>query len=679
MKVLELMDTMRIDLGTFICSIFYGNPESRTSARMKDARASFVRTSKFSDFLHNIHKPPRPPNGKGTLPTSGKNTLVEFAMNLVRETFKCELTTFSEGYGVDKKTLDNSEAMKDINSNSLGAEMKEKCPNLWGTLVELTGDEVAKYKEEEATEEKERKHSVLETVGQAGKQEQEDPKPPIKPHPHFGTIISIASLAYRLNRRKNKLQTILSVYAHAKHTDKAVHGLLHQAGILLSHSWTSEFVGIMAEAKHKQAIEVAETRIIMISHDNIRLKAPVQSQRGDNQSVSDNGTAITMYALPKLSAQAFEDPDNFGPFLQGLRECHIQGRAPRLSWEDISDNERLKRVRADYILDCLDFLRMVPGMEQSRALKSEKLQRVPGPNQLPYGKEHCTEMHMLPTVNIDESNYGGNIQVIKFTLKHLELLKTNATHNRLALERKIAWLGDQMTSLYCNGAQFFLNESENPIERLDPFIFIFGGFHCEMALGAGTFEKSRGTSSGLATFARDVILLSRTGLNANMNKKRPDFHTCDEFLQHELEARMRGAFLLEAGCSENELFAWVESHTADEINALTKKVYLNHASYFALQQLKLNNTTNEVHPSTILTNANLLRYSAYRRANKHGCVDRIADLLPELLAFFSGSGTLTMQKRFTIFSNFLHMNALLNSGFKDCDSEALPGGEYGGP
>ncbi|KAG9099248.1 hypothetical protein FRC06_005468, partial [Ceratobasidium sp. 370] len=287
----------------------------------------------------------------------------------------------------------------------------------------------------------------------------------------------------------NKLQAVLSVYARAKHTNKAVHNLLHQAGFLLSYTWTADFVSVLNEAKHKKAIDVAANRIIMMSHDNIRLKYPVRSQQANKQSASDNGTAITMYALPD-SARAFEDPDDYGLFLQGLRTRRLEGRAPRLSWRDIMDRQRLKCVVDDYVMDTLDFLLMVPGMEKCEVLKSDKLKRVPGPQQLPHSKEHRTEMYMLPTVNIDESTYGGSSQVIDSVLKYLKLTEDELTCNHLALERKIPWDGDQMTSMLCNGLQFFLNEGNNPIEQLDCFIFIFGGFHCEMALGAGTFEKS---------------------------------------------------------------------------------------------------------------------------------------------------------------------------------------------
>jgi hypothetical protein len=398
---------------------------------------------------------------------------------------------------------------------------------------------------------------------------------------------------------------------------------------------------------------VAAKRIIFFAHDNIKLKSPVRSQRANNQSASDNGTAITMYALPE-SARVFEDPSNWKPFFRTLKDLHISGCAPRLTFDFFTSPDRMKRTREGYVMDILDMLRMVPGMENSKVLQSAKTKRVPGPQQLPHGKEHCTEMYMLPTGNIDESTHGGNSQIIRFVLKYLELLELEEKRNRLALERKIFWGGDQATSALCNALQFYLNEGENVIERLESFVFIFGGFHCEMALGAGTFEKSRGTSSGLSTFACNAILLSRTGLSANMNKKRPDFHTCNEFLQHELEDRMRAALFLESGCSTSEkMVQWVESHTAEEPHALAKTVFSNHVSLGALARLKRNGSTDQARPSTILTNADLLCYYAYCHANKHGDIDRIEDLLPELLMFFSGSGNSNYAKELYYFLQLL--------------------------
>ncbi|KAG9073409.1 hypothetical protein FS749_015262 [Ceratobasidium sp. UAMH 11750] len=365
---------------------------------------------------------------------------------------------------------------------------------------------------------------------------------------------------------------------------------------------------------------------------------PVRSDRIEHQGATDNGTAISIIILDK-SGRAFKDVDDWGPFMRQLKAHRVNGTAPQLSWEDIMTIDCLKRVRLGYIFDALNFLRMIPGMKACKVFQSDKLQRPLGPNQLSSGKEHTTKFLMLPTVDIDESTYSGNIQIVKFVMDHLKLLEDEATRDRLALQRKIPWAGDQTTAQRCATAQYFLNECFNPIDQFEPFIFIFALFRCEMALGAGTYEHSRGTVTGASTLARLCNLLQRTGLNTNMKKVRPDFHKCDEALLHDLEARMRECFFVESGCTnEEEMIAWVNAHTDAEVFDLATRVYANHASSAALKKLKQIDSTDRPRPSTILTNRDLLWYYSFRQANKHGDVDRIDDLLPELLIFFSGSG-----------------------------------------
>ncbi|KAG9081188.1 hypothetical protein FRC06_005743 [Ceratobasidium sp. 370] len=627
-KVLDFMATLKLDLGTFIHAIYYGNAASRGDTQMRDARNALYKKNRFSEFLGNVLKPPKAPSGGGTVATTGRDILIEFAMKTVLEIFTDELAKFSRGCHVDKATVADWDSMSRINSDSLAQETQADCPHLWKTLVTLAGDWVPDELELSSAADTDNDPEV----------DLDGMKVSIRPHPHFGTIVCIALLAFRLNRRNNKLQTLLGVYIHAKKTDKFVHNLCHQSGVTMSYHWSTDFVTHLKDAKKAQAIALAATKPIAFMHNNIRMPFKVRSERNGHMSVTDNGTAISMIVLPE-SGHAFEDPDDFGLFYRRLQELRIDGRAPRLSWEDLMHLDRLKRVSSGYTFDVLDILLMIPNMKSCKVFHSSELKRPTGPKQLPSGPEHRTRFEMLPTVDIDESTASGNIQVIKFMLDYVQLLRDEGVQNRLALECKIPWTGDQMTAQLCQIAQLYFNECFNPIERLNPFIFYYALFHCEMALAAGTYEHSRGTVTGTSTLARSANLLNRTGLHLNMNKTRLDFHKCDKALLHDLEARMRGAFRVESGCTDdNELIAWVNAHTAAEVLELVTRVYTNHASAAALSKLRQTNSTDQARPSTILTNRDLLRYYSFRHAIKHRDVDRIEDLLPELLIFFSGLG-----------------------------------------
>ncbi|KAF8598607.1 hypothetical protein BDV93DRAFT_561113 [Ceratobasidium sp. AG-I] len=280
----------------------------------------------------------------------------------------------------------------------------------------------------------------------------------------------------------------------------------------------------------------------------------------------------------------------------------------------------------------------------------------PGPQQLPHGKEHRSEMYMLPTVNIDESSYGGNIQVIQYTLAYLGL-STGDRKIELDLEHLIPWIGDQATTQCCRGAQSFRAECRNGYDRLEPFRFIFGLFHCQMALSAGVFEASRGTSSG-STFARDVIHLSRRGMNTNMNKTRPNSHIVDEFLLHEGEAQrhliaQQQHIETHLSQAKRAVTAWIEAHGAEDVLKLATSIYSKHASSGALYRLEHSNSTDDVQPTTIVQNRDLMLYYALRTAVQHGRIDWIEDLLWELLVFFSGSGNSNYAKEVYEFLQFI--------------------------
>ncbi|KAG9080981.1 hypothetical protein FRC06_005959, partial [Ceratobasidium sp. 370] len=367
-------------------------------------------------------------------------------------------------------------------------------------------------------------------------------------------------------------------------------------------------------------------------HPNF-LKYGVRSQRGDNQSITDNGTTSTLSVLLD-SASTFEDPDNFRPFLCTLKAKRRAGTAPQLSWKDLDTPARHVFNRASATHDVLDHFRLVPGLVGSKLWQSAQLKRPVGPQQLPHGPEHRLEQHMLRTTNIDESAYSGNSQVIPFVLGELKL-DSEPARSRLMLERLVPWVGDQMTVQRCQQMQSFWQESINGIAHWEPFMFFFGGFHLLMALGQAILERFRGSNSG-PTFADDIIQLSHTGLEKTSGKTRLDFHTVNEFLLQNAEAHFVALFRLLSGCKlEEEATAWAETHTASDLYWLASDAVTLHVSSAGLD---LDDLDDDVRQLVILRQRDLLLYYSIRRAYKHSDIDRIEALLPELLLYFIGSG-----------------------------------------
>ncbi|KAG9083546.1 hypothetical protein FRC07_013892, partial [Ceratobasidium sp. 392] len=149
-------------------------------------------------------------------------------------------------------------------------------------------------------------------------------------------------------------------------------------------------------------------------------------------------------------------------------------------------------------------------------------------------------------------------------------------------------------------------------------------------------ENHRGSSVG-ATFGADIITLSRTGLQKVSGQKRLDFHTVEEFLLHELEAHIRGLFNKLTGCETSEARAeWAKNHTGNDLYNLASEILVKHASSGALE---LCEADDKLRPTVIMRQRDLLLYYSLQRAFKHGDIDRVEALLPELLYFFIGSGS----------------------------------------
>ena len=299
-------------------------------------------------------------------------------------------------------------------------------------------------------------------------------------------MIQVASLAYRHNQCHNALQKYLSIYMQAQHLSKSVFYLLQQAGIVMSYNWTRQAIKVLDEDMRVLLEKIAKQGPLLIVHDNIRIEEPAASQRGDNQSVTDNGTAITVIHLPP-SALALENCAGFKEFMHSLNACRMQGTAPKLSWEDLDQPRLLAYNRASSIHDILEILKKIPELS-TIDWKAEKLKHPIGPKQLPHGPEHCVQQYMVPVVQIDETSYSGSSQVVPYTINKIGLHPI-PEQIRLALERLFLWIGDQLTAQQCHQLQLMAHASVNSMEHMDPFCFIFGGFHTLMALGWSILEN----------------------------------------------------------------------------------------------------------------------------------------------------------------------------------------------
>ncbi|KAF8594259.1 hypothetical protein BDV93DRAFT_565624 [Ceratobasidium sp. AG-I] len=215
---------------------------------------------------------------------------------------------------------------------------------------------------------------------------------------------------------------------------------------------------------------------------------------------------------------------------------------------------------------------------------------------------------------------------------------------RLALERIIPWIGDELTAARCQGLKLQRQEEGNTYDRLDPFIFIFGWFHTLMCLASSTFENHRGSAAGLG-FSHSVLVLSRCGFSENMRSTRPDYHTVKELLQHEFEARVQGLWLWATDTTSlEELREWLEcpDRTPDDIYHAGERIQRERVSKSAVSLYRcemedsLVDATDPVLFNTLIQNRDLLVFWDLVHDVKHGHVGHMEDLLPDLLVYFAG-------------------------------------------
>ncbi|KAG8747464.1 hypothetical protein FRC11_012335 [Ceratobasidium sp. 423] len=252
----------------------------------------------------------------------------------------------------------------------------------------------------------------------------------------------------------------------AQHLSKSAFFLLQQAGIVMSYNWTWQAIKVLDEDMQILVEKIAKHGPLLIVHDNIQIEEPAASQHGDNQSVTDNGTAITVIHLPP-SALALENCHKFKEFMHSLNTSQMQGTAPKLSWEDLDQPQLLVYNRAGNIHDILELLKQIHELS-SIDWKADILKHPIGPKQLPHGPEHCVEQHMVPIIPINESTYSGNSQVVPYAINKIGLHPI-PEQLQLALDRLFLWIGDQLTAQQCHQLQLMAHASVNSMECMDPF------------------------------------------------------------------------------------------------------------------------------------------------------------------------------------------------------------------
>ncbi|KAG9094064.1 hypothetical protein FRC06_011195 [Ceratobasidium sp. 370] len=570
-----------LDYGYFNWAVNYGNKykESRTDKVLQRARSEF-RGDHLIPMLRNVRFPPRAET-KGPRTKGAAESIDKFALSLTARRLREEMRDFEEDYeNIKPEALSQQDCLKSLSFDALEARF---------------------------------------------------------------VVMIICATAYQLSSHNNAFQRLLGYYFKAKHVPKTIIDMLSSLNLCMSYRSVTATLSTLSQSIRQAALEAVQNFPFLIVHDNIRIKKAVRSQRCDNQTMTDNGTAMTVIILPESARPAWEDPEEIRALNSHIERRRALGTSLRITAKDIFNAQRQERVLEHKLGHIFDILRAIPCLKGAAALSHHRLQRLPSWHQLKSGPDHVTRQFMLATRPIDESSYSGNLMVIQDIMRQLGF-DSGDQLVRLALERIIAWVGDELTISRLRMLKWLRQEEKNAYDRLDPFVPLFGWFHALMCLAFCVFENHRGSIAGLG-LARTVNSLQRLGFSVDMRRTRPDYHTVKECLMHDFESRVRDLWLEETGTKTlEELNAWIRDpvRTPEDIFAAGKHIQRTRVSRQALPlyQAELRcsgRPLDAVFVESLLQNRHEEMFWDLRHAVKHGDVGHIEDLVPDLLVFFTGS------------------------------------------
>ncbi|KAJ7351619.1 hypothetical protein DFH08DRAFT_935182 [Mycena albidolilacea] len=277
-----------------------------------------------------------------------------------------------------------------------------------------------------------------------------------------------------------------------------------------------------------------------VSHGNINVALRVFSQRLNNQSHFVSGCAYTIWILPDRTALP-----------PGM-------------------NRLLQAYRAENCLVVFEYDLVLYGNEAADDLW-----------QLQGGPENATEQFILETSTKEEASYEGTLSCMADVFKQLLL---NAVDEQMttAIQRVIAWIGDQLTIERLRGLWKYRHEDHNSFDRLDYMIPIFGWFHLVMAFANSIHKQYLGNSAAIGSLRQAFDVLKRKGL-ITQSTKGPFWHHLDEALHHISEAHFRASWL-DVGNVEN--LADLKSKSPQELRDLAATLIQKHASREAVNAVE---------------------------------------------------------------------------------------------
>lgn len=393
----------------------------------------------------------------------------------------------------------------------------------------------------------------------------------------------------------------------------------------MSQSWKYTAIEKLSAAKHtamKRDLFI-EDKEHVASYDNLNIRMNKMEQRLDNKSITDSGTAATVYVIEKQ-----ELPSPSPTAYRALWE--EQSRNPITAFQ-ILERESDAAVRTirtfnkwrvlDVLLNSGKFNRELYHFD-----KDPVFSRPAAIEQLPRGKEYVLTQYMLDTAHIEEVSLEGNLRCLDEWTRQLGLADVEK-RKKLSHEKLFFWMGDQLTVSRIRSLQKTRARELNCWHRLENIISCFGWLHAQMALEESIHRQHFATGTGGLKHAFD--LLQRKGLQSAATQG--NFHQrVREAYYHILEAHIRNVWTVVGEVND---LAELRTRSPEELDALADKIVDEFASTGAYLQHKRKPKKKQDHVlmNQILCIRDLLDYVNLDDAISTGDIGRVLDLLPRIL------------------------------------------------
>jgi hypothetical protein len=399
----------------------------------------------------------------------------------------------------------------------------------------------------------------------------------------------------------------------------------------MSHKWTANAVERISVACMKEVKDKMKIYPWLISYDNVNIPFRVFSQRLDNQGEFGNGTAATVYIKPNARLLS----EGLNQELKNTRNAGIKTPLTELDIMDlgatafphVTEFEEYHILRV--LLDSPDFdLQTYDGKDSIQFEPPTPIR------QLPVGPENVGLQYLLGTVNIPESSYEGNSNLIEEWFKQLGWASPGEKM-KVAMSKIVSWIGDQLTVDRLRGLFKYRAEDNNSFERLDFSVFNFGWFHLQMAFAVSLHKQYEGTSKTRG-LKQAFEILEKKGL-AKAQTKGVFHHDLNEALHHVAEAHIREDW---KDITHVDNLADLRQKTPAELRSLATKILEQRASSQAIDKMdaRPKEQQDDEMRQIIMWNRDILQYVILGQAIQSGDIGLMEDMLVTLLFRFSGGG-----------------------------------------